>query len=96
METTRLLVLNGSGDVTPSEALSDLLSAVASEWRISYRKLKSPRRGSLSVCEARDEASRRMYEAGYTFRDIGAFLGGRSHAAIWLGVQRARRSEAAL
>ena len=89
MEPARQLVLGDDGNGKPAITPFDTLKAVATDFRIARSKLIASQRGTKRVCLARDELARRLRELGYTYYDIGSFLGGRTHVGVMLAVRRA-------
>ena len=88
MAAARQGVLGDDGNAQPQITPHDILANVASEFRVGRRKLKSKDRGTKRTCLARDELCRRLYEAGYTYYDIGNFLK-RTHVGVMLAARRA-------
>ena len=74
MEPARRVVFGIDGKARPAVVPDEALADVASDFQVSRRKIKSPKRGTARVCLARDELARRLYEQGFTLREIGEYL----------------------
>ena len=91
MDPARRVVFGIDGKARPAVVPDEALADVASDFQVSRRKIKSPKRGTARVCLARDELARRLYEQGFTLREIGEYLCGRDHSTISVAVRRANR-----
>lgn len=84
----RRVVSRGDGSIGPQITRSDVLKDVARDFGVSEDALRS-RSTSTAVSFARDELCRRLRELGFTYPEIGEFLGGRTHSAVIVAVRRA-------
>jgi len=92
------VILGEDGTGKPAVTPEDVLEEVSSEFGVAKRWLRASRRNSKRVCFARDELSRRLRDLGFSYYDIGKFLGGRTHVGIIYSVRRAeeRLTQAAI
>lgn len=96
MEPSRRLILGDDGNARPEITPLTILEEVAVEFHVSRAKLKAHRKGSRRVCFARDELARRLWENGYSQREVGEFLGGRTVPCISVAIRRAKKRLAPL
>lgn len=84
----RRVISREDGTTGPEIIPRDILKEVARDFFVSERDLRG-RSTSTSVSFARDELCRRLREVGFTYPEIGEFLGGRTHSAVIIAVRRA-------
>lgn len=80
---------------TPAEQLRRAIERAAADHLVSAGQIKSRRRGTASVSDARQDVYLALREAGWTLPRIGRALG-RDHTTVMDGIARAkeRRAEA--
>jgi chromosomal replication initiation ATPase DnaA len=86
----RRVVPKGDGTgCSPAIEPRDALKDVVKEFSVGEKDLRG-RSTAAKVSWARDELCCRLRDLGFTYAEIGAFLGGRTHSAIIAAVKRAR------
>ena len=90
MGDARRVVPKGDGTgCSPAVQPRDALKSVAKEFSVSEKDLRG-RSTTAKVSWARDELCRRLRGQGFTYAEIGEFLGGRTHSAVIAAVRRAQ------
>jgi hypothetical protein len=86
---SKQLILEDNGNGIPAITPLTILENVAKEFHVAKWKLKAAKRSTRRVHLGRDELCRRLRVAGYTHREIGEFLSGRSGNGVCMAVRRA-------
>jgi chromosomal replication initiation ATPase DnaA len=66
--------------------LQHITANVATRYGYSSEEIRGPRRFKMLV-KARKEVYAKAYDAGYSLKEIGRYLGGRDHTTIMGGLK---------